>query len=370
MQKKFVLLTIVLLTAVLTTGCLENGETETVDTDGVNVDFSTTEHDAYRIDVSDLGTRDQPTATFNVDLHNQGRPNAILKSLKLYRAHWISDDDAYFEAEDLPRDRVSVSIDINEWSDWRDELLERGSEYIVEKSIEELLDLFHGGERLSDREEKVAALLLEGRRPDEEFDGERKSFSNEVEIGLDEGDLRAGEERSFDVGLETVYQYYNVGNADFTIYPQDEYRDVANRDEQVEVSQLGGPVSISVRNLDRHISDRTGTIYPTVVVENVGPGRFRTDDDGQSYLYGRYGFFPSGSTYPTEVYIEGDSASVRSGRCELNARDKVTFRGSKLEAQCPIDIDEVENLEDVTLRVSTVYDYVQTDNTIVNVIGR
>ncbi len=362
MKKEFLVLAVVV--SLVLTGCI-NGDNGDVAGDDLEFSFSSA-RDTYVIEHGD-GTQEE--ATFNVRVKNRGRAHAILKSLELQGPPWISDGERHFVVDDrLGRDGVQVEVNINKWDDWRDTI----HQHVWEKSIEAVLNALYDGDALSERERHVANLLLEGRRPEQDFTGDERFFSHDVTIDVTERDLRAGEERDYDVTLEAVYHHYTTGNADFTVYPDHEYRQRDLSPGSATISdEMGGPVSIDIKNMPRHVSESHGTLHPTIVIENVGSGNFGTID-GESFLYGGYGFFPSRSVYPTEVYIDGDWAEVQ--RCELIDNEQfITFRGrDRLEFTCPIRIrpEEIDNVEYPSLRVSAVYDYVQKLDTEITLVGR
>ncbi len=358
---KKIFLALALVFSLILTGCLNGDETATGE--GLEISFSSV-RDTYIVDHSE----ETPEATFNAHVKNRGRAHAILKSLKLEGPAWISSENRYFEVEDRLGTGATVTVDINKWHDWRDDI----HSHIWEVTLEAVLDALYDGEALSEREEYVANLILEGRDPTRDFTGDERYFSHDVPIDVTERDLRAGESINYDVTLEAIYHHYNTGNADFTIYPEHEYidRDLSPGTATI-TDQMEGPVNIEVKNMPRHVSASQRTLQPTIVIENVGTGDF-AKMDGERYLYGQHGFFPTRSIYPTEVYVPGDWAEVQ--RCELiDDREFITFRGrDRLEFTCPIRIqeDEIDSIEYPSLRVSAVYDYVERLDTQVELVGR
>jgi len=350
MKEKLMIVFIAL--TVLTAGCTQTGEeedrssVEVTPNDGLSIDFSTPT-DTYYVDPTSSNPGD---VSFRVDVQNTGEAEAILREMKLYRAAWIRDSQANI-LQDAFRNR---------WS----------ADNILDMTLEELLnEAFSEGSYGYTVKER----LLQGVDQENEIPGGRKTFSKNVDVdfntgayGSDQNPLRRGESYTYNVGLRTKYQYYTDGKVEFTVLPTEDWREGDFSVSDAEFQQTSGPVDIEV-NADSHYPAETGRITVPIKIENVGDGRFGRDEDGNEFIYDNNGYYWN-DIPDSRVYIEAGTDKAQVVDCPFGSGNTHVYNGQK-QAQCTVNLEDIEEPTDLVMRIHIVYDYVEEQSTQVKLVG-
>lgn len=350
MKEKIMIVFIVL--AVLTAGCTqtdqeeEESKVDITPNDGLSIDFSTPT-DTYYINPK---SEDPGQVSFQVDVQNTGEAEAILRDMELYRAAWIPDSQS-----NIIQDAFS-----KEWS----------TDDVLDMTLEEILDeSFNEGSYGDTVKERV----LQGVDEENEIPGGQKTHSQNVDVsfntgawGSDQNPLRQGESYTYNVGLKTKYQYYTDAKVEFTVLPSQEWRDGNFTVSDAEFQQTAGPVNIDI-NADSHYPAQTGRIILPITIENVGDGRFGRDEDGDEFIYDNNGYYWN-DIPDSRVYIEAGSDNAEVVDCPFGSGNTKVYNGQK-QAQCTINLDNIDEPTDLVMRMHIVYDYVEDQTTEVKLVG-